>query len=116
MTSRSNAPRVTHVRTEADGVHLAWDDGHGSHFRHRYLRGNCPCAICVVEGTNQRVVFEKDVPEDVYAVDWIQVGQYGVQMLWSDTHMTGIYTFDYLRHLCPCPQHGGEVGQEAREG
>jgi len=23
---------------------------------------------------------------------------------WSDGHSTGIYTFDFLRDLCPCPE------------
>jgi DUF971 family protein len=52
-----------------------------------------------MEGTNQRVVFEKDVPEDVLAIDWMSIGRYAVQFLWSDAHETGIYPFRYLREL-----------------
>ena len=26
-----------------------------------------------------------------------------VRITWDDGHNTGIYTFDHLRSLCPCP-------------
>jgi DUF971 family protein len=31
------------------------------------------------------------------------VGRYAIQIDWSDGHTTGIYPFDRLRSLCPCP-------------
>lgn len=30
------------------------------------------------------------------------VGRYALQIFWNDSHSTGIYSFDYLRGLCPC--------------
>jgi DUF971 family protein len=30
------------------------------------------------------------------------VGNYAVELHWQDGHNTGIFTFDYLRSLCPC--------------
>jgi len=30
------------------------------------------------------------------------VGRYAVQIAWTDGHDSGIYTFEYLRELCPC--------------
>lgn len=30
------------------------------------------------------------------------VGRYALQIFWSDGHSTGIYTFPYLREICPC--------------
>jgi DUF971 family protein len=30
------------------------------------------------------------------------VGNYALQPRWKDGHSFGIYTWDYLRHLCPC--------------
>ena len=35
------------------------------------------------------------------------VGHYALQIFWSDGHSTGIYTFEYLRGLCPCPYCSG---------
>ncbi|MEK7316525.1 MAG: gamma-butyrobetaine hydroxylase-like domain-containing protein, partial [Candidatus Eisenbacteria bacterium] len=30
------------------------------------------------------------------------VGQYALHFDWSDGHTTGIYSYDYLRRICPC--------------
>jgi DUF971 family protein len=32
------------------------------------------------------------------------VGNYALRFRWSDGHDTGIYTFDFLRRLCPCAE------------
>ena len=92
------------LNLEDDGVHILWDDAHNSYYPHRYLRGHCCCAGCVEEMTGRRRVAEEDVREDVYAVDWMQIGRYAVQFLWSDTHDSGIYPFDLLRRLCRCSE------------
>jgi DUF971 family protein len=39
------------------------------------------------------------VPEDVIAVDFLEVGRYALQFLWTDGHSTGIYPFNMLRRL-----------------
>jgi DUF971 family protein len=31
------------------------------------------------------------------------VGQYALQITFSDGHSTGLYTFDFLKKICPCP-------------
>jgi DUF971 family protein len=33
------------------------------------------------------------------------VGNYGMNVIWTSGHDTGIYSFRYLRDLCPCTQH-----------
>ena len=87
-----------------ESIRITWDDGHKSEYAHRYLRGQCRCAGCVEEMTGRRRVFAKDVPEDVQAVDWMQIGRYALQFLWTDLHSTGIYTYEMLRALCQCPE------------
>jgi DUF971 family protein len=32
------------------------------------------------------------------------VGAYAIRIHWSDGHNTGIYSFDHLRAICPCPE------------
>jgi len=95
-------PRI--VRLLHEGVSMLWDDGHYSLYPHRFLRGNCPCAHCVQELTGKRVIGILDVPETVRALDWMTVGRYALQFLWSDIHDTGFYPFWLLRTLCPCPE------------
>ncbi|MDO8530609.1 MAG: DUF971 domain-containing protein [Dehalococcoidia bacterium] len=97
-------PAPKQVVLSPESIRITWDDGHQSTYANRYLRGQCRCAGCVDEMSGRRRVSEKNVPEDVQAVDWIQVGYYGLQFLWTDLHAAGIYTHEMLRSLCPCPQ------------
>jgi DUF971 family protein len=30
------------------------------------------------------------------------VGNYALQLIWADGHSYGIYSWEYLRQLCPC--------------
>ena len=90
--------------TLEDKVYIVWDDGHSSEYPYRYLRGQCCCAACVEEMTGRRVVSEENVREDVQALDWMQIGRYALQFLWSDTHDSGIYPFELLRRLCRCAE------------
>ena len=85
-----------------DGLFISWSDGHNAFYPYRYLRGNCCCAGCVEEMSGNIRVGENDVREDVEIVDWMQIGKYALQFLWSDTHDTGIYPFDFLKKICRC--------------
>ena len=33
-----------------------------------------------------------------------QVGNYAVQINFNDGHNTGIFSYDYLRSVCPCAE------------
>jgi DUF971 family protein len=101
-----------HVKTGA-GVDIVWADGHSSHFEFPYLRDHCPCATC----NDERA--KKDSPGDVKlasspllpmykpkarAQGATQVGNYAIQINFTDGHSTGIFSYDYLRALCPCDE------------
>lgn len=82
---------------------MGWADGHQSVFPLLYLRKECPCALCRGEREDHnpfRVI--KELPEALKAMTIDPVGNYAIQIRWSDGHATGIYTFDFLRRLCPC--------------
>ena len=96
-----------------DGLEILWSDGHRSSFAHRYLRGHCGCAQCVDEMTQQRKVGMENVPVDIQLEDFIEVGHYAIELLFSDLHYTGIYPFRLLRDLCNCPEC--ELLREAEE-
>ncbi|MBH42903.1 MAG: hypothetical protein CL787_05220 [Chloroflexi bacterium] len=93
---------VQDVKLDSDYITILWDDGHEGIYPSRYLRGYCCCAACVEEMTGRRIVGENDVDEYVMALDWIQIGRYALQFLWSDAHDSGIYPFEVLRNLCRC--------------
>jgi DUF971 family protein len=90
------------VTLSDDAIVVLWDDGHRSTYPHRSLRLRCQCASCVDEMSGRPRLDPERVPQDVRAVDQMQVGNYALQFLWSDTHYTGIYTYQFLRGLCPC--------------
>ncbi len=90
------------VETANEAIVIIWDDGHRSTYPHRYLRLRCPCASCVDEMTGRPRLDPEQVPQGVRAIDHMQVGNYGYQFLWDDTHYTGIYTYRFLRGACTC--------------
>lgn len=94
-----------HRQPEDRSLRLTWSDGHRAEFDFDYLRGYCPCASC--QGHNALQVKYQPPPRPV-TIDSIEpVGNYAVAFAFSDGHGTGIYRFDFLRTLCPCPKCAG---------
>ncbi|MFQ5600949.1 MAG: DUF971 domain-containing protein [Candidatus Krumholzibacteriia bacterium] len=84
-------------------IKITWDDGHVSLYRNPDLRFACSCAMCVEEMSGARRITREQIPEDIRPTGMELVGNYAVQITWSDGHSTGIYTYDHLRERCPCP-------------
>ena len=95
---------IKSVDLTGDGISVEWDDGHESVYEAKYLRVNCGCAECVEEWSQRKLLDPASVPADIRAEDYLMVGRYAVQFLWSDAHFTGIFPFDVLRQLCTCDQ------------
>ena len=83
---------------------IQWADGHETHHLAPPLRGMCPCATCKDEMTGMRIILPIHIPDNLEFRKIELVGQYALQFEWSDGHRTGIYSFEYLRELCPCPE------------
>lgn len=83
---------------------ITWNDGHFGSYPSWYLRENCMCAECVEEFTGKRKIGHGNIPSTIERIDVSPVGNYALNFSWSDGHQTGIYTFEYLRKLCPCSQ------------
>ncbi len=79
-------------------VRIEWDDGHAGEYEQSYLRGYCPCALCQGHGAQIRYIESPDAKLTTIS----PVGNYALELRWSDGHSTGIYSFEYLRALCPC--------------
>ena len=83
---------------------ITWNDGHFGSYPSWYLRENCPCASCVDEFTGERRLPAMSITASLERVSVGAVGNYALNFSWSDGHRTGIYTFEFLRKLCPCSQ------------
>ncbi len=83
---------------------ITWADGHRSLYTLPYLRGECPCAGCRTERqkTAGMVMLTGGPPRDIHVEEVEPQGNYAVKFRWSDGHDTGIYSFEFLRQICPC--------------
>ncbi len=101
-------PPPRKIDLTAAGVEILWSDGHRSVYPHRELRLACRCAGCIEEGTGRPILDPATVPMDVRALYQLPTGNYGIEILWSDKHATGIYGFRILLPMCPCPSCSSE--------
>ncbi len=97
---------INHM-SEKGVVRITWDGSHVGEYSLDYLRGYCPCAMCQGHGAEIKFIA---VP-DARLTEINPVGNYAIQFAWNDGHNTGIYTFDYLRSLCPCAECKGSENQ-----
>ena len=100
--------------SKSKGIEIDWKDGHHSSYGAEYLRDWCPCASCTgAHGTEPRRKTSQEAssaptsPFRMYQpklkmVTVEPVGSYAMRIAWSDGHNTGIYSWDHLRHICPC--------------
>ncbi|MGQ9634915.1 MAG: gamma-butyrobetaine hydroxylase-like domain-containing protein [Bryobacteraceae bacterium] len=106
---RPSATEVRHIAvSRSRGIRIDWNDGHLSEYSLAWLRDHCPCASCTGahEGGQRQ---SKPSPFPIYKPalkleDVQPVGAYAIQLRWNDGHSTGIYSFDYLREICPCAE------------
>ncbi len=110
------ATGITVNRKNAE-MTIAWADGHTSTYSWSLLRNACPCAEC--RGGHENMSTEPTQQVfDLPAIDTPAtrlknvepVGAYAITMEWEDGHHFGIYTWHYLRALCPCPVCRGGGG------
>ncbi len=106
MTSVTLPKSITLNKTE-HFLEITWSDNLVCKYPLSELREACPCVEC--RGGHQNMGRDHD-PKDIlkltparsYQINEINmVGNYAVQPSWDDGHHTGIYTWDYLRRLCP---------------
>ncbi len=83
--------------TEAGEIRIAWPGGPEVAIPAVRLRDLCPCAGCVEEGTGRKLLDPTTIPADLRPVKIEPVGNYAVQITWTDGHSTGIYSWRSLR-------------------
>ena len=111
-TRKKPADVKIHVSTGA-GVDIVWTDGHASHYEFAYLREECPCASCNEE-RNKKAALGGGLPAPspllpmykpkARAQSAAPMGNYAVQISFTDGQSTGIFSYDHLRTICPCAE------------
>ena len=98
-------------RNDNGCMRILWEDGHESRYVYSDLRKVCPCATCREQrAQRQQNPFQVITTVTTTAVEPVHlstVGNYALNIEWSDGHRTGIYPWDMLRTLCPCAQCTG---------
>ncbi len=99
--------------SKSKGIQIDWKDGHHSGYSLGYLRDECPCAVCTgAHGTEPQKTnyaapssspFQMFKPS-IKMLNVEPVGNYAIKIFWNDGHSTGIYSYDHLRKICPCPK------------
>jgi DUF971 family protein len=114
-TAGSAEPQAVKVhKTSGTGVEIEWKDGHRSSYTFTYLRDACPCALCTEERDK-----EKRKPGDPLGAvqgalpmfkalarptEVEPIGKYAIRFYWNDGHQHGVYSWRWLREVCPCPE------------
>jgi DUF971 family protein len=96
------------------GVDIEWGDGHVSHYGFVFLRDACPCAMCEEERAKvgrQRGEAPRLAPGALpmfkpaaKPVSAEGIGKYAIKFKWNDDHDLGIYSWKFLREVCPCAE------------
>ena len=103
-------------------ITFKWSDGHETIYPARQLRLSCRCAACIEEMSGAPLLDPASVAENVRAKQIDLVGQYAIQIAWSDGHDSGIFNFRDLRRNCPCAtcagirERGGLPGESDAQG
>jgi DUF971 family protein len=88
-------------------LEIEWNDGTTCQYPLSHLREACPCVECRGGHQYMGMKYAPDnlltlTPARSYDVlEILPVGNYAIQPVWDDGHDTGIYTWEYLRHICP---------------
>jgi DUF971 family protein len=98
-------------------LEISWSDEQVCRYPLAHLREACPCVEC--RGGHQFMGIEhapdnllKLIPKRSYTMTALNpVGNYAILPVWDDGHSTGIYTWEYLRYLCPKEESGGNESQ-----
>ena len=124
MAGAADPKSVQVDKSGGTGVDIAWKDGHQSHYSFQFLRDACPCALCDEERSKTgRLPGEPphtkpgELPmfkPSAKPVSAEPVGKYALKFKWNDGHELGIYSWQFLRDVCPCEEC--RAGRKAKAG
>ncbi|MEO6034114.1 MAG: DUF971 domain-containing protein [Verrucomicrobiota bacterium] len=95
--------RPNDIQQIGDELAIRWDDGTETFVRLETLRRHCPCAGCKGEVDVMGNLYrspEKPLTAAAFQLRNISmVGGYAIQPTWGDGHGSGLFSFDYLKHV-----------------
>ncbi len=97
------APKTIRKASERS-LEFIWSGGERCELSFQFLRDECPCAHCKGENILGKVYKPLTLPtfvEGMYELAGVEpIGSYAIKIAWKDGHATGIYSWEYLHHLC----------------
>jgi len=84
------------ISYDDSSLYITWKDGFKSVFSLLELRKNCPCATCR-GGHGGKIGTATSHIQEIKLLSWKKVGRYAINIVWSDYHDSGIYSYDNLR-------------------
>lgn len=96
-TAAAPAPSAITLHQKSRVLEIAFDDGKTYRLPYEFLRVHSPSAEVQGHGPGQEVLQVGKSKVDIRSLE--PVGSYAIQPTFSDGHATGIYSWEYLRHL-----------------
>jgi DUF971 family protein len=98
--------------SKSKGIDIDWNDGHHSSYPAAWLRDECPCASCTGSHGTPPQKTDYSAPKNPFQMykpapkmlEIEPIGNYALKIQWNDGHSSGIYSWDHLRSICPCPE------------
>jgi DUF971 family protein len=107
FTSAQTTPVRLDLKKD-EKLEIQWRDGRKSIYSITLLRSMCPCAMCrtIRQETDTKKkpllqILPGNYATPITALSADLIGNYALQIEWSDGHGSGIYTFEYLREISP---------------
>jgi DUF971 family protein len=100
MTLTPGEFKLRNIAVAGRELALAWADGKESYLPFDDLRRLCPCSMCRSQReapSDPLRVVKGPARGEITVRNLVPVGAYAVQIVWSDGHDTGIYSFEALR-------------------
>lgn len=98
MSSGASVPKGVKLHTRSKELELIYPDQQTFRLSCEFLRVHSPSAEVRGHGPGQETLQTGKLNVSISAVN--PVGNYALQLVFDDGHDTGIYSWDYLLHLC----------------
>ena len=87
------------ISFDAAAITLKWPNGETVSVPNAVLRKACACANCIDEMTRRPILDPDSIPADIHAVSVTTIGNYAINVDWSDGHNTGFFPYKTIKGL-----------------